>query len=145
MGQHGATSDFVENVEVEQMHDPEAEHHSSDLHAGFFQHASGIGWAHTVADIESNESEVDEIKPDDEEVVHRVGEFFVPAETVHEEDASVSMQGFGHPERQRNADRQIAQMCEQDEVHILWADCAAEDNMPINKTDATDISVKTEI
>jgi hypothetical protein len=54
------------------VHDAEHEHHGADLHAGLLQRADLIHGARAVADVESDEAEIDEVKAHHEQMVHRV-------------------------------------------------------------------------
>ena len=100
-------SHFDEEEDVEEMHRTENQQDKADFGAEDFEDILVVN--HRLEHFEKvdDEAEVDEIEPDDEQVIDAVGEFFTSLATIDQKDAAVFMKGAGHPDRERQGDDEI--------------------------------------
>ena len=80
------------------MHRAEDEQHHAYLHGQGFN--TLFGGVDGVAEFqgETDVTEVDEVKADDEQVIDGIGEGFVAMENVDKKHAAVFMEGASHPD-----------------------------------------------
>jgi hypothetical protein len=64
-----------------------------------------------------NESDIDEVEPNHQQVVDRIRQPGISVETIHEEDTPISVQGAGHPDSERDADGEVGEVGPNDECH----------------------------
>ena len=62
-------------------------------------------------------AEIDQVEADYQQMIDRVGQWFVPVKDVNQKDAPVFVQGVGDPDGQGNTDSQISQVSCDFDVH----------------------------
>src|SRR5690349_11671512 len=112
-----AAAHAAEDEEVEEVHPAEDEEHHADLDGesldALFGGGDGVAQFQGQADV----AEVDEVETDDEEVVDGVREGLVAVEDVDEKDAAVFVERASDPDGQRDAERQVNQVCGDSDGH----------------------------
>src|SRR5712692_5777121 len=93
-----------------------AEHHEDQTHlaAKNLQCGLGIYRFGPIFQSQSNETDVNEIKTDDQQVVDGIGQGLVAKETIDEEDTPILVKCASNPDGQCYADREISQVTPND-------------------------------
>jgi hypothetical protein len=112
-----AASHAAEDEEIEEVHRAEDEQHHAYLHGEGFDTLFGGGDGVAEFQGETDVTEVDEVKADDEQVIDGIGERFMAVEDVDEKDAAVFMESAGHPDGQCDAEGQVNQVCAYSDCH----------------------------
>ena len=108
-----------EHCQVEKMHSTQHQQHQTDFCAEAFERLLRVGGRGAVFQRERHVADVDEIKSDDQKVVHGIRELLVAEKTVHQKYAPVFMQRARDPDRQRDADEEITEVGCDEPVHNL--------------------------
>src|SRR5882724_164892 len=106
----GAPAHAAENEKVEKVHAAEHDEHHSNLARQSFN--SLLGRPDLIAKLEGQAyiAKVNEVKPDDQEVVNRIRQRLVPVKHIHQKNPAVFVQRLGHPDGQGDADGQVNQV-----------------------------------
>ena len=113
----GAFAHFREDQQVEEVHGPEHQQHDTHLAAQRFKDASCAEHVLRGLQVERDEADVDEVKADDEQVVHAVGQLLVAVEALDEEDAATFVKGPGDPNGEGDGEGQVEALGEDGFVH----------------------------
>ena len=109
-----------EDVEIEEVHEAQHQQDHADLRAQTFQTLLRSRRRHAILQRERHITDVDQIEPDDEQVIDRVRKLLVSQKTIHEEDTTVCMQRPGDPDGERNADGEVDEIGRDNPVHIQF-------------------------
>ena len=90
------------------MHRSQDEQHDANLGAERLEHALQRLGFFAVLHREAYVADIDEVKADDEQVIDRVGEGFIPMEGIDEEKSSIFVECSGDPNGEPDADCEIA-------------------------------------
>src|SRR5688572_29706358 len=103
----GPPAHAAEDEEVKEVHAAEYDQHHADLYRERFDGLCGSG--HDIAELEGHAdvAEVDQVKPDDKQVIDGIGECLVAVEDVDQKHAAVFVESPGHPDGQSDTDRQV--------------------------------------
>ena len=99
------------------MHDAQDQQHQANFGAERFQRLLRVSRRDAEPQRERDKSDIDQVEPDDEQVVDRIRERRVPVEAVHQEHAPIPMQGARHPGGERDADAEVSELGPNDECH----------------------------
>lgn len=95
------------NEDVEEVHHAENEKHDAHFLAQCFENVLGYGDLSSDLQVESDEADIDEVKANNQQMIHAVGEFLISLETVDEEDSTIAMKGLGDPNGEHQAQHKI--------------------------------------
>lgn len=109
---------FVEIEEIEEMHSPEHQQHDPEFGAEEFQHALEIERLRSVPQGGRDEADVDEIKSDHEQMIHRIGHFFVAPKGLDEKHPPVAMERARDPDGHGDRNGQIEEIGNYRVVHV---------------------------
>src|SRR6476659_1090695 len=98
-----APAHFRKHQNVGEMHRTKDEHDHADLATDRFEHLANICGSDALLQRERYVADIDKIKPNDKKVIDRVGQSFVAAERINQENAPVFMQRLRDPDGERNA------------------------------------------
>ncbi len=96
-----------QDVEVEKVHHSQNQHYHAELAAACLEDALGAHDIEVEFHVESHETDVDEVKAHDQQMVDTIGELFVAVEAVHEENATTLVQRACDPDGERNGNAEI--------------------------------------
>lgn len=96
-----------QDVEVEKVHHSQNQHHHAELAAACLEDALGAHDIEVEFHVESHETDIDEVKAHDQQMVDTIGELFVAVEAVHEENATTLVQRACDPDGERNGNAEI--------------------------------------
>ena len=98
---------FHEEEDVKEMHRSQNQKDKADLGSKNFEDILVVDDGLDHLEVEYDEAEVDEIKPDDQQMVDAVSEFFTALAAIDQKDAAVFVKGAGDPDRERQGDDEI--------------------------------------
>src|SRR4029453_3215397 len=98
-----ATTHFREHENVEEVHGAKHEHDHADLATDRFEHFANICGSDALLQGQRDVADIDKIKAHDKEVIDRVGQSFVAAKRINQENTPVFMQRMRYPDSERNA------------------------------------------
>ena len=110
-------SHFDEEEDVEEVHASQHQKNETDLGSEDFEDVLVINHRLEYFEKVDDEAEVDEIEPDDEQMVNAVGEVFAALAAIDQENPAVFMKGAGHPDRERQGDDKIEGVSEKNWIH----------------------------
>jgi hypothetical protein len=93
------------------------DHHDADLDADDLHQARQVADQAAGAEVEEHEADVEQVEPDDEQLVDRVGERGVVREDVLEEHPAVAREGARDPDGQRHGDGEVGEVRSGGPVH----------------------------
>ena len=108
-----------EHKQIEEVHQTQHQQHQSDLCTEVFNRFLGVHRRDSVFQGERHVADVDEVKPDHEQMIHRIGQLFVAKKAVHEKDSSVPVQCTGDPYGEGHTYGEIGDVGCYDPVHII--------------------------
>ena len=106
-----------ENVEIEEVHPAQYQQHQPDFRTKRFHGFLGTGCCDPVFQGQRYEADIDEVKPDHQQVVDGIRELFVAEKAVHEKNTAALMERTCHPDGKRDADGQLGDIGEDYPIH----------------------------
>src|SRR6266576_7271095 len=98
-----APAHFRKHQDVEEMHGAKHEHDHTDLATDRFEYFSNICGSDALLQRQRYVADIDKIKANDKKVIDRIGQSFVAAERINQENAPVFMKRLRYPDGERNA------------------------------------------
>src|SRR6266481_4388592 len=98
-----APSHFREHQDVKEMHGAKHEHDHANLATDRFEHFANICGSDALLQCKRYVADIDKVEANDKKVIDRVGQSFVAAERINQENAPVLMQRLRDPDGERNA------------------------------------------
>src|SRR6476660_1229881 len=100
-------SHFRKHQDVEEVHDAKHKHDHANLATDRFEHFANICGSDALLQGKRYVADIDKVEAYDKKVIDRIGQSFVAAERVNQENAPVLMQRLRDPDGQRNAQRDV--------------------------------------
>src|SRR6266550_3848751 len=97
-----APAHFRKHQDVEEMHGAKHEHDHTDLATDRFEYFANICGSDALLQRERYVADIDKIKANDKKVIDRIGQSFVAAERINQENAPVFMKRLRYPDGERN-------------------------------------------
>jgi len=94
-----AAVDAVEEEEIEEMHSAQNKEHEPDFPRQRFDALRGVFGILAYFQRQTDITEINQVKPDDEQMIDRIGERFVAVKDVNQKNPAVFMQGLRDPNR----------------------------------------------
>ena len=105
------------------MHGTEHQHDDTDLPADRLQHLPKIRRRNGFPQRQGDVADIDQIKADNQEVVNRIGQPLVAAKRINQKDAAVFVERVRDPDGERNAERDVNDVCPNDGCHNEFLSC----------------------
>ena len=112
-----------EDGEVQEVHGAEHEQDDSDLHAQILEGLLDGGGLVAELQEQADAADVDQVEPDQQQVIDGVRQGFVACEGIDQEHPAVFVQRVADPYRQGHADRQIDNVGPHHNAHRSLLSC----------------------
>lgn len=100
-------SDFVEVVEVDEMHDSENQHDDAQFGGRVFDAFCGIAGPLSIFQEQKDEAQVHQVKSHHQKMVDSFGQIFIAFKGVQEKQGPVLMQGAGNPDGHQDCQGEV--------------------------------------
>jgi hypothetical protein len=101
---------FREHEQVEEVHHAQYYENQADLRAKDLQSRLSVDRLFPIFQCKANETDVNQVKTDHEQVIDRIGQGLIAQETIDQKNTAIFVQCASDPNRQRDADSQINQV-----------------------------------
>jgi hypothetical protein len=98
---------FHKEEDVEKVHPSENQKDKANFGSENLEDILVVNHRFDDLQIENDTAQVDEVEPNDTQVINAVGEFFVSLAAIDQKDAAVFMKGAGNPNREWKGDGEI--------------------------------------
>ena len=108
---------FGEIEHVEEVHPAQGEHDDTQLRRDVLNAFDYIGRLLSDPEEKQDETDIDQIESNNQEVVYGIGHLLISRERINEEDSAVLVEGVSNPDGHREADEKVRDVDSETRVH----------------------------
>jgi hypothetical protein len=104
---------------IKKVHSAQDQHHNSKLRRNIFNSLNEVGRLLANAKKQKDESYVDQVKTNDQEVIHRISHLLIARKSINQKYPTIFVEGASNPNSHAKTDKKIRNVDAEASIHSL--------------------------